>query len=48
MSIYEDVLQNPEKFCLNIDTLGECKIPSPVRNPVFVEEGARIYIDYDA
>ena len=47
MSIYEDVLQNPEKFCLNIDTLGECKIPSPVRNPVFVEEGARIYIDYD-
>ena len=47
MSIYEDVLQNPDKFCLNIDTLGECKIPSPVRNPVFVEEGARIYIDYD-
>jgi len=47
MSIYEDVLQNPNKFKLSIDSLGECKIPSPVRNPVFVREGSRIYIDYD-
>lgn len=47
MSIYEDVLNNPENFNLNIECLGECKLPSPVRNPVFVDEGARLYIDYD-
>lgn len=47
MSIYEEVLGNPDKFDLEISTLGECKIPSPVRNPVFVEEGSRIYIDYN-
>ncbi|MBR0056971.1 MAG: ATP-dependent 6-phosphofructokinase [Kiritimatiellae bacterium] len=46
MSIYEEVIANPQKFNLGIETLGECKIPSPVRNPVFVEEGARIYLDY--
>ncbi len=47
MSIYEEVLNNPEKFNFNIDTLGECKLPSPVRNPIFVEEGARHYIDHN-
>ncbi len=47
MSIYEDVLNNPSKFNLDIDVLGECKIPSPVRNPVFVEDGSRLYIDYN-
>ena len=46
-NIYEEVLGNPGKFNLQIAQLGECKIPSPVRNPVFVEEGSRIYIDYD-
>ena len=48
MSIYEEVLENPQKFNLRIDCLGECKIASPVRNPVFVEEDSRIYIDYSA
>ena len=48
MSIYEEVLENPQEFNLRIDCLGECKIPSPVRNPVFVEEDSRIYIDYSA
>ena len=48
MSIYEEVLENPQKFNLRIDCLGECKIPSPVRNPVFVEEDSRIYSDYSA
>lgn len=47
MTIYEKVLENPSEFNLNIDSLGECKIPSPVRNPVFVEEGSRLYLDYN-
>lgn len=46
MSIYEDVLEHPENFSFEIETLGECKIASPVRNPVFVEEGSRIYMDF--
>ncbi len=44
MSIYDEVLNNPEKFNFNIDCLGESKLPSPVRNQVFVEEGSRVYI----
>lgn len=46
-SIYEEVLNNPGKFNLEIETLGECKLPSPVRNPVFVEEGSRLFLDYN-
>ncbi len=47
MSIYDEVLNDPSKFNLAIDRLGECRIPSPVRNPVFVDEDSRLYIDYN-
>ena len=46
-STLEKILANPEEYSQDVPRLGECKIPSPVRNPVFVREGSRIYIDYD-
>ena len=47
MSILEDVISKPENYNLNIDNLGECLIDSPIRNPLFVEEGERVYISPD-
>ena len=47
MSILEDVISKPENYNLNIDKLGECLIDSPIRNPLFVEEGERVYISPD-
>ena len=47
MSILEDVISKPENYNLNIDKLGECLIDSPIRNPLFVDEGERVYISPD-
>lgn len=48
MSIYSEVLANPEKYNLNVDKLGECRIASPVRNPLFVDENERVFITASA
>ena len=47
MSILADVISNPENYNLDIDNLGECLIDSPIRNPLFVEEGERVYLSSD-
>lgn len=47
MSIFENVVTNPENYRLDIETLGERKVDSPIRNPLFVEEGARVYLTPD-
>ena len=47
MSILQEVISNPEKFNLNVDKLGECRINSPIRNPLFIEEGERVYVTSD-
>ncbi len=47
MNIFTEVINNPSDYNLNIERLGECKIPSPVSDPVFVEEGKRMYVSSD-
>ncbi len=47
MSIIQDVLENPQNFNFDVDRLGECKIPSPVRNPVFIGEDDRVLLSND-
>jgi GTP-binding protein Era len=41
MTIFDRVLAKPEEYVLDVDTLGECTVDSPVRNRHFVEECAR-------
>jgi 6-phosphofructokinase 1 len=47
MSIFEEVTNNPSKYNFNIERLGPCKIPSPIRNPMFVDEDARMLLTND-
>ncbi len=47
MSIFEEVTNNPSKYNFNIERLGPCKIPSPIRNPLFIDEDARMLLTND-
>ncbi len=48
MSIFEKVLENPTAYDFNVETLGPCKIDSPVRIREFLPEGARVVLSLDA
>ena len=39
----DKIAANPTKYSCKVETLGECKIPSPVRNQAFIGEGERIF-----
>jgi 6-phosphofructokinase 1 len=47
MDIFSKVLENPRDYDFNVETLGECKINSPVRIQDFLTEGARCVISLD-
>ena len=38
----DKIAANPDKYSCRVETLGECKIASPVRNQEFIGEGERI------
>ncbi len=40
--LYEDVLKSPDNFDFRIPSLGECRIPSPVKNRHFVGDDEEI------
>ena len=40
----EKIAANKEKYSCQVETLGECKIPSPVVGHEFVEEGERLLV----
>ncbi len=44
MSIIEKIISNPTEYSLNVETLGPCKIESPVRNRDFIEDDERILV----
>lgn len=44
MSIYEDLFANPEQFDLNIPRLGDCLIPSPMKNRIFTKDDERVFV----
>ena len=46
--ILEKIASEPDKFSFDIETLGPCKIASPVRKHEFVHEGERIYVSENA
>ena len=43
-----EICEHPEKHDFNVKTLGECSIDSPVRDAVFVKDGARTLFRHDA
>ena len=47
MSLFDDAVRNPEKYNFNPDRLGECKIPSPIRNPFFIGDNERQLVSSD-
>ena len=47
MRIFDNVVQNPADYNFEIERLGPSKIPSPIRNPVFVAEDARMLLTSD-
>ncbi len=40
----DKIIANQSEYTCNIDTLGECKISSPVRHHEFIRAGERIYV----
>ncbi len=44
MSFIEKIVANPKEFTLNVETLGECKIESPIRNRDFIDDDERILV----
>ena len=44
MTALDKIAENPEMYSCNVDTLGECKISSPVRYHEFICEGERIFV----
>ena len=42
--LLEKMASSPERYSFDIETLGECKIDSPVRRHEFVRDGERIFI----
>ena len=43
-STLDKVVAEPAAYSFDIDVLGECRIPSPVRHHAFVPEGDRVYM----
>jgi 6-phosphofructokinase 1 len=44
MSFLEKIFTNPKEYTLNVETLGECRIDSPIRNRDFIEDDERILV----
>ena len=42
-SVLEKIIANREKYSCNVRTLGECKLPSPVRHKKYVDDGERVF-----
>jgi 6-phosphofructokinase 1 len=47
MRIFDKVVRNPSNFNFEIERLGPCKIPSPIRNPIFISKDARLLLAND-
>lgn len=45
--IYDEVLENPQNFTFDVDRLGECKIPSPLKRRQFVDDAQRAVLSCD-
>ena len=43
-STLDKIVANQSQYSCNVDTLGECKIESPVRHHEFIQEGERILV----
>lgn len=43
----KEVIENPDQFNFNIDTLGECTIDSPIKSARCVEDEDRVLITHD-
>ena len=41
----EKIAADPAAYPFDVTTLGECRIPSPVRHHAFLSEGSRVYMD---
>ncbi|MDD4017813.1 MAG: ATP-dependent 6-phosphofructokinase [Kiritimatiellae bacterium] len=48
MSLIEKILSSPKEYSLDVETLGTCKIESPVRNRDFIDDDERILITDNA
>ena len=44
MTLIEKIFSDPQAYSLNVETLGECKIESPIRNREFIDTEERILI----
>jgi 6-phosphofructokinase 1 len=44
MSALEKIAMRQDEYSCSVDTLGECKIKSPVRHHDFIREGERIFV----
>lgn len=44
MTLIEKILSKPQDFTLDVETLGPCKIDSPIRNREFIDSTERILI----
>ena len=44
-STLDKIAANPAAYPFDVDTLGACKIASPVRHHAFIPEGGRVYMD---
>ena len=42
-TVLEKIIANREKYSCNVKTLGECKLPSPVRHKKYVDDGERVF-----
>ena len=42
-SVLEKIIANRDKYSCNVKTLGECKLPSPVRHKKYVGDGERVF-----
>ena len=47
INFFDQVVTHPADHNFDIEGLGPCKIPSPIRNPVFIDEGARMLLTND-
>jgi len=44
MTLIEKIVASPHDYTLDVETLGECKIDSPIRNREFIDPDERILI----
>ncbi|MDD5704525.1 MAG: ATP-dependent 6-phosphofructokinase [Kiritimatiellae bacterium] len=47
MSIFDKVVENSADYDFDVECLGPCRIPSPVRNPQFIADDARMLLSND-